>query len=65
MDIVKAHLPVGYCNHQIVHAGIIGYVERTSAAVYQNFNQKPCRALVAINKAVVSDHAVQQRGGFS
>src|SRR5690606_37573377 len=63
-DRFESKLPVGHLNDEIVDAFIVRNVEDVPTSRDENLDQKPGGPLVAIDKTVVSDDAVQDGCGL-
>jgi hypothetical protein len=65
VNVLERQLAIRDHDHEVVNPRIIGNIEDMSAAVDQDFNQKPVRPLVRIHKAMVANHAVKQGRRFA
>lgn len=59
-QVLKPNSSVSDGHHQIIYWVIIGDLQRIAAAIKQDFHKEPRCSLVAVHKAVVSNHAVQE-----
>ncbi len=57
-------MPPCYIYDEIINWLVISNIKMIAAALDQDFNEYPSGSLISVNKPVLANNTVQQRGGF-